>query len=72
MDEARQMQLHDLAAVRRCCDDALLYLDRLLASTPPLPGREARQLRGQRERIGQAVVAVDRVAQRLRDASPAT
>lgn len=67
MDEPKRMTLHDLAAVRRCCDDAQAYLDRLLAGTPPLPARDLASLRVQRERLGQAAVAVERMAQRLRD-----
>ena len=67
MDEPTQMQLHDLAALRRCCDDGVAYLDRLLASTPPLPTIDLTRLQFHRARLVKASVAAGEIAQRIRD-----
>lgn len=67
MDEKTQLKLHDLAAVRRCCDDARAYLDRLMTSTPPLPAGDLQILRTHIERLGHASLAADLMAQRIRD-----
>lgn len=69
MDEPTQMQLHDLTALRRCCDDGLAYLDRLIASTPSLPRRDLTRLREHRLQLGKISVSADQVAQRIRDAA---
>lgn len=68
MDEATRMQLHDLAAIRRCCDDALLYAARLAAAQPPLPQAERTvlcELHIPRLRMAREDAAL--MARRLRD-----
>ncbi len=67
MDEPTRMQLHDLAALRRCCGDGLAYLDRLIASKPALPTRDLKTLRQHRDLLGYTSLAADRIAQRIRD-----
>lgn len=69
MDEPTRMQLHDLAALRRCCDDGLAYLDRLIAAKPALPRRDLTALREHRLRLGKISVSADQMAQSIREAA---
>ena len=67
MDEPTRMQLHDLAALRRCCDDGVAYLDRLLASPQTLSTADLTRLRFHRARLEKASVAAGDITHRIRD-----